>query len=1496
MANLGTLWFDSRLQNTAVKDAEQIKKDLLTKLGKSVDLTIKPEIDKSEIRKSLQKSLDSFKPKVKVDVVVDRATATQALKEAMLKAGVTNSVSAGMLRAARMAKVQQEMEDRHAESLLRQEAAHNRASRAASRHTAAQVRLNTQLSHGINIGGKLSSTIAGIYTIGTFVRMLSQVIRIGGEFEKQRIALETMLGSLAKADAMYERMKGLAVESPFTFMDLMSYTKQLKAFQIPYNELYDTTKRLGDISAGLGVSMDRIILAYGQVRSAAFLRGQEVRQFSEAGIPLLDALAKKFSVLENRIVSVGEVFDKISKRQVSFQMVKDVMWDLTNEGGQFYNMQARLTESLSGKLDKLRDSYEIALASFAQGNHGILGTVLDMFTKMAGHLDTLINLLGTATFSFIAFKAGMTILKWAKDVRTAVLAISAYQHATKAAAAAQYIWNASIAANPLGFALAAIVAVVGTIVTFTDGVKSAEEATRELNAAIQKTNDEAEEADQKAQDYIHTMFDETRTIGEKQRAYEQLQKIYPEMFSNMDYEQAKRKGNIKLLDMETQAARDNARAKLQSMLIEHKAKLDEARSWSTGNAWQWGQATPQEKAETIKAEEDAVEKLTKALSDLDKVQKRVDTNRASGWWTGAKKIAGASEYAPKETETWDDYFDRIDQDLSKARSRLNKMTSGAEGYQALKDDVDKLQQIWDLLGGKRDKKHGGGTPTRSDTELEHAKTRLDALKAFMAEYKKFKDIYKDKGKAIAFTEELFPDLKGKGADIVNNYTSLLEKIAEIPQTTDARKKFATSVKKLISEWKIDDIKKEADRALREMQDYIAQAGSKYDLYKSLFEKTGNKDFAKAAFSDGRIWDEATQEMAVRLQEGMEKNKLEGVAPRINWNTDAQAAEEYFKANFKNGESLYELWKKIVELTGKNWTDALNQSADAQADIMNNAQKIAILEDKILKAKQDTSGIDHAAEIAKWKEEINRLKSELFELTPIYEKIFGDRTYASYGAVKEAEQAARDLIKNAAVGQRDPKTGKVSYFTSFYMDGNEKKEVTLTRQQLERLKNTLDGYHKDEQQKNPFATLISDIKNLSKVMKNKDSSPEAKVAAWKKFASTIGEVGDIVGNFAGQLSSMFDALGNESLADAMSDVQAAMGSMSNIAKGFSQGGIVGGIVAAAGEAVGWIGRIAQRHDKKLDKAIQASQREVKKLQNAYKNLEWEISQQLTGITKEQSREMIRNLEIQQEELKKQLAAEEDKKKDNKDKIIDYQQQIVENAQKLATFYEDLGKDRYGLDIDSWASDLANVIVDAFASGEDAAEAFDRKVADIMKNVVSNMIKISVVKPAMEGLQQYLFGKNGIATTDSEGGVEITEGEAQGLIGQLVNLKNTIGTAQRVWDAVENAARMAGVDLAGEGGSSEGQNVIHGDFTEQETGLLLSYVNAIRADVSMNRIDATVYYPQYIELLTRGNVLAETQMQLQGQIAANTLRNAEAAEAIQDILHKATLDKAYGFSVK
>ena len=228
----------------------------------------------------------------------------------------------------------------------------------------------------------LKNMALGYFSVHGASQLLSSLVRVTGEFELQKTTLAAMLGDLNSAEKVITKIQGLAVESPFQFKELTTYAKQLSAFSVPAEELYNTTKMLADISAGLGVGMDRIVLAYGQVRSAAFLRGQEVRQFSEAGIPILDELAKLFTELEGRVVSTTEVFDKISSRLVPFEMVAKVFKEMTSEGGKFYNMQEVQAETLKGKISNLKDAYEVMLNEIGKGQSENIKGAVDFARKM----------------------------------------------------------------------------------------------------------------------------------------------------------------------------------------------------------------------------------------------------------------------------------------------------------------------------------------------------------------------------------------------------------------------------------------------------------------------------------------------------------------------------------------------------------------------------------------------------------------------------------------------------------------------------------------------------------------------------------------------------------------------------------------------------------------------------------------------------------------------------------------------------------------------------------------------------------------------------------------------------------------------------------------------------------------------------------------------------------------------------------------------------------
>lgn len=234
----------------------------------------------------------------------------------------------------------------------------------------------------------LATRYFGIYAIINFAKKLAETV---GYFEQQKVALKSITQDAQKANTIFRQLQGFSVKSPFQFKELVSFTKQLSAFQIPTDELFDTTKRLADISAGLGVDMQRIILAYGQVRSASVLRGQELRQFTEAGIPLVDELAKRFSVLEGRIVSTSEVFKRISERQVSFEMVKEILFSMTEEGGRFNEMQEKLSQTTYGQIMNLKDAWMIALNDIGNANSGIINSILKLFRAMIDNWRTTLS-------------------------------------------------------------------------------------------------------------------------------------------------------------------------------------------------------------------------------------------------------------------------------------------------------------------------------------------------------------------------------------------------------------------------------------------------------------------------------------------------------------------------------------------------------------------------------------------------------------------------------------------------------------------------------------------------------------------------------------------------------------------------------------------------------------------------------------------------------------------------------------------------------------------------------------------------------------------------------------------------------------------------------------------------------------------------------------------------------------------------------------------------
>lgn len=281
--------------------------------------------------------------------------------------------------------------------------------------------LKSTQSSVLNTTDQLARKIALLFSVSAITGYVEKLVAVRGEFELQQRALQAILQNKDEADKLFEKTVALAIKSPFQVKELVTYTKQLAAYRIESDKLYDTTKMLADVSAGLGVDMGRLILAYGQVKAANYLRASEVRQFTEAGVNILGELADIYSELEGRMVSVGEVQSRITKRMVAFGDVEQVFKRITSAGGIFYNMQEIQAETLAGMISNLKDNFDVMFNEIGKANDGVL----------KGFVSAISSLVANWRYFAIALNTGVTVFAlYAGKVAIASLANGAFSAST----------------------------------------------------------------------------------------------------------------------------------------------------------------------------------------------------------------------------------------------------------------------------------------------------------------------------------------------------------------------------------------------------------------------------------------------------------------------------------------------------------------------------------------------------------------------------------------------------------------------------------------------------------------------------------------------------------------------------------------------------------------------------------------------------------------------------------------------------------------------------------------------------------------------------------------------------------------------------------------------------------------------------------------------------------------------------------------------------------
>lgn len=1483
MADLGNLNFGIHLKDYTPQEYEAIKKKLVN-MHATVSARVGLKTDVKEIEDKVEALLKNKTYKVKLEL---DSESLKKLSDTFRGQGVSTSELRAMRGVSQIMRADAYANSQKALEQLRN--ARMQAAKASDTHNAAMKRANSTMSSQSRIAGELKNQIANVYSIYTVERFVRGLYTIGGEFQKQRIALTSILGDSMKAETIFNRIKDLAVVSPFQFKELASYTKQLSAYSIPYEELYDTTKRLADISAGVGVDMGRIILAYGQVRSAAFLRGQELRQFTEAGIPLVDELAKRFTKLTGVVTSAGDVFDKISRKEVSFGMVKDVLWDLTNEGGKFYNMQEALAESLAGKWSNLQDAWDVMMADIAESNSGVLSDSLELLTDLMNHWEAVAAILGSLVGAYGFYKTAIIAVNAAHKATITIntltniinmtRAMQGLTAVTKAQAVAQGILNAVTAANPWMILITAIGALAGLYFTLREKTKSAAETIREFNVQVQEQNEKISEAKNKANSYISTMFDTSKAVDARRMAYEKLQGIYPSIFKNMSYEQALLKGQIELLNMSNRAARTTAREtarinleKAYQGLIDAERGVKDAKLYSVASD---GHIMDTQMLKDAKAQLEIARSLVKEakedFSTVLSITNEIEENTKSAWFTTAKSIAGGiNSLIPKDDEAYEEYAKRVKEERENADKVLNSFKKGNPYSEATIRNAQKVfdvsKKIMETLG-VLEKSSG----SEKDPIAEQWKDRADLISKALSLYDKWKKIEGEEAASqrVKGVSEFAPifDKNGVNLDLSDPSKAYQYIQDQLDQSKGKQMELYLSLGVKKENINYDNVKKGVDDALKEIEKYISESGKKWDLYRQLFDITGNKEQSMSIAFGGEIgFDNLIDELKAKLKR--EARAYSDMPVDIVLGLDEKTIREKFG---KSANVILSLQKEI--------NDKIQEKQNLSLiDEQNTIMEFASIEKKIeaIRAKYQelidsaTTQEGKEAYTQKMNKEIQELNNESIKLLPLWQKLFGETANMGYNNLRKLVDEAK-IFSESAIEQKDPITGK----SQFELTDKNNKKYTLSLEEYLRLLKQIEKTQNDLNAQNPFQGVIDGFKKLKSAQSKEDEED-----ALKMIGTNASQAAQMIKGFTDAWSGMFDALGNDELADTLGLVGELTGEIGNLVEGLTSGNPVQMATSTLSFIPNIIGSIARAHDKRLDKAIQRSQLEVQKLSNTYKNLQSVVERQLGSVTQSQSKEMIGNLQAQRREIEKQIEAERDKKKSDASKIEDYKQQIIELDEQLKYFYEDLAGEQFGIDLKGWADQISEALVGAFANGEDAAIAFDNTVADIMRSVIKNMISLGVIQPAMEKLREYLFGKTGIFTDNSAGGTDLTQQEASGLLQEIEKLKGTISDSQKIWDYLNEAAKKAGISLEDTTSSNGLSKGIEG-VTEDIANLLGSYINGIRLDVSVKR---ALLEKIGNDILPKYNVLAEAQLTQLRAIADNTLRSAKNTEANVAVLQE------------
>lgn len=466
---------------------------------------------------------------------------------------------------------------------------------------------------------KLETGLKAVLASAAGKKIFDFLIGTNAEMEQYLTSFEVMLGDMEKAKELMSDLNSMAAKTPMSLDNITAVGTQLLNYGVAADSLVSTMTQLGDLASGNAQKFERVSLAYGQMLAKGKVSGEELRQMTEAGVPLLQALADTLNV------TAGEVQDLISKGKVGIPELNAAIESMTTGTGQFAGMMEKQAQTFEGMLSTLSDEAVQFGRDVGEGAFGVAKKSLSELLEMIDHwrddgtleeiardagttveviansIKTVITLLVDCRgaiipliSAFVAYKAAVKGMSVIDGLRSSVSAftslIKAETVATEGATVAQEGLNVAMTANPIGLAIAAVAGLTAGIIYLSSQVENAEDRFNRLNGEIKDLRDnsksvsEAVTEEQKKLSSVVTEYqkinDNVDDATEKKDKLIELQKVLNELYgeekTQIDLVNGSYEENIRLLEAENEAAKQRAINQIQSDLEAAEKKQSDA--------------------------------------------------------------------------------------------------------------------------------------------------------------------------------------------------------------------------------------------------------------------------------------------------------------------------------------------------------------------------------------------------------------------------------------------------------------------------------------------------------------------------------------------------------------------------------------------------------------------------------------------------------------------------------------------------------------------------------------------------------------------------------------------------------------------------------------------------------------------------------------------------------------------------------------------------------